>query len=48
MSVAVAAESSLSILTEPHLARLRKNGFAALLPGGGTSGRSGAAFQKAP
>jgi hypothetical protein len=32
-SVAFAAESSLSILTEPHLARLRKNGFVALLPG---------------
>lgn len=32
-SVSFAAESSLSILTEPHLARLRKNGFAALLPG---------------
>ena len=32
-SIAFAAESSLSILTEPHLARLRKNGFAALLPG---------------
>jgi len=28
-----AAESSLSILTEPHLARLRKNGFVAILPG---------------
>lgn len=32
-SIAFAAESSLSILTEPHLARLQKNGFAALLPG---------------
>lgn len=32
-SVAFAAESSLSILTEPHLARLRMNGFQALLPG---------------
>ena len=32
-SIDFAAESSLSILTEPHLARLRKNGFAALLPG---------------
>jgi len=32
-SIGFAAESSLSILTEPHLARLRKNGFAALLPG---------------
>ncbi len=28
-----AAESSLSILSEPHLARLRKNGFKGLLPG---------------
>ena len=27
------AESSLSILTEPHLKRLRDNGFAAILPG---------------
>ena len=27
------AESSLSILTEPHLERLRKNGFKAILPG---------------
>ncbi|MBI4421706.1 MAG: cobalamin B12-binding domain-containing protein [Gemmatimonadetes bacterium] len=27
------AESSLSLLSEPHLRRLRKNGFAALLPG---------------
>ena len=32
-SIGFAAESSLSILTEPHLARLKKNGFAALLPG---------------
>jgi hypothetical protein len=32
-SIAFGAESSLSILTEPHLARLRKNGFAAILPG---------------
>ena len=32
-SIGFAAESSLSILTEPHLARLRKNGFAAILPG---------------
>ena len=32
-SIGFAAESSLSILTEPHLARLSKNGFAALLPG---------------
>jgi hypothetical protein len=28
-----AAESSLSILTEPHLERLRKNGFIGILPG---------------
>jgi hypothetical protein len=28
-----AAESSLSILSEPHLARLRKNGFKGILPG---------------
>jgi len=28
-----AAESSLSLLSEPHLARLRKNGFQAILPG---------------
>jgi hypothetical protein len=28
-----AAESSLSILSEPHLARLRRNGFKAILPG---------------
>jgi hypothetical protein len=27
------AESSLSILSEPHLQRLRKNGFKAMLPG---------------
>jgi hypothetical protein len=27
------AESSLSLLSEPHLVRLRKNGFQALLPG---------------
>jgi hypothetical protein len=27
------AESSLSLLAEPHLARMRKNGFQALLPG---------------
>jgi hypothetical protein len=27
------AESSLSILSEPHLARMRKNGFGAILPG---------------
>jgi len=32
-SISFAAESSLSILTEPHLARMKKNGFAALLPG---------------
>ncbi len=28
-----AAESSLSLLSEPHLKRLRKNGFKAILPG---------------
>jgi hypothetical protein len=28
-----AAESSLSILSEPHLRRLKKNGFKAILPG---------------
>jgi hypothetical protein len=28
-----AAESSLSILTEPHVARLQRNGFKAVLPG---------------
>jgi hypothetical protein len=28
-----AAESSLSLLSEPHLARLKRNGFKALLPG---------------
>ena len=28
-----AAESSLSLLSEPHLARLQRNGFKALLPG---------------
>lgn len=27
------AESSLSLLSEPHLARLKKNGFKAILPG---------------
>jgi len=27
------AESSLSLLTEPHLARLKRNGFGAILPG---------------
>ena len=27
------AESSLSLLSEPHLARLQKNGFGAILPG---------------
>ena len=27
------AESSLSLLAEPHLKRLRKNGFQAILPG---------------
>jgi hypothetical protein len=28
-----AAESSLSVLSEPHLVRLRRNGFKAILPG---------------
>lgn len=32
-SVAFAAESSLSLLSEPHLKRLKHNGFKALLPG---------------
>jgi hypothetical protein len=32
-AIRFAAESSLSILSEPHLARLRKNGFKAILPG---------------
>ncbi len=32
-SVDFVAESSLSILTEPHLVRLRANGFKAVLPG---------------
>jgi hypothetical protein len=32
-SVDFVAESSLSLLTEPHLQRLRKNGFKAILPG---------------
>jgi hypothetical protein len=32
-SIDFLAESSLSILTEPHLKRLRKNAFQALLPG---------------
>ncbi len=32
-SVAFAAESSLSLLSEPHLKRLKRNGFKALLPG---------------
>ena len=27
------AESSLSLLSEPHLKRLKRNGFKALLPG---------------
>jgi hypothetical protein len=31
--VAFIAESSLSLLSEPHLKRLRRNGFKALLPG---------------
>jgi hypothetical protein len=48
-----AAESSLSILSEPHLVRLRKNGFKAILPGieswygmGGKS-KTGAAIGRA-
>jgi hypothetical protein len=32
-SVEFIAESSLSLLTEPHLVRMKKNGFKALLPG---------------
>ena len=32
-SVDFIAESSLSLLTEPHMKRLKKNGFKALLPG---------------
>jgi hypothetical protein len=32
-SVRFIAESSLSILSEPHLKRLRRNGFQAILPG---------------
>ena len=32
-SVEFAAESSLSLLTEPHVRRLARNGFKALLPG---------------
>ncbi len=32
-SIDFAAESSLSLLSEPHLQRLRKNGFKAILPG---------------
>ena len=32
-SIDFIAESSLSLLTEPHLQRLQKNGFKALLPG---------------
>lgn len=32
-SVEFAAESSLSLLTEPHVRRLQRNGFKALLPG---------------
>jgi hypothetical protein len=32
-SIDFAAESSLSLLSEPHLKRLRHNGFKALLPG---------------
>ncbi|HYQ96360.1 MAG TPA: radical SAM protein [Candidatus Eisenbacteria bacterium] len=32
-SIDFLAESSLSLLSEPHLVRLRKNGFKAILPG---------------
>jgi len=32
-SIDFAAESSLSILSEPHLVRLQRNGFKAILPG---------------
>lgn len=32
-SIDFAAESSLSVLSEPHLKRLKKNGFKAVLPG---------------
>jgi hypothetical protein len=32
-SIAFIAESSLSLLSEPHLRRLKRNGFKALLPG---------------
>ncbi len=32
-SITFIAESSLSLLSEPHLQRLRRNGFKALLPG---------------
>jgi hypothetical protein len=32
-SIDFAAESSLALLSEPHLQRLRKNGFKAILPG---------------
>jgi hypothetical protein len=32
-SIDFAAESSLSLLSEPHLKRLKKNGFKAVLPG---------------
>ena len=32
-SISFIAESSLSVLTEPHLQRLQKNGFKAILPG---------------
>ena len=32
-AIEFAAESSLSILTEPHVARLQRNGFKAVLPG---------------
>src|SRR5207249_11697252 len=32
-SIDFIAESSLSLLSEPHVQRLRRNGFKALLPG---------------
>ena len=32
-SIDFLAESSLSLLSQPHLERLKRNGFKALLPG---------------
>jgi hypothetical protein len=32
-SIEFLAESSLSLLSEPHLVRMRTNGFKAILPG---------------